>query len=83
MREIYVVHGNEDCSGYGDQHYIYGVFDDEQAAKITQRDIRRKIFKRAKLNDEVNLESAEEVDVQILTIPKNKIVEEYLGGYSE
>ena len=85
MRNIFVVHGNEDYSGYGNQHYIYGVFDDEQAAKITQKKMKKKLYTKVKKNEDTEMEikSADEIDIQILEIPKNRIIEEYLGGYTE
>lgn len=83
MDKLYLVHGNTWYEGYGHCENFYGAFTDKETAEKVRAEVTVKLYEQEMHNENTNVESLSDIEIDILEVEVNQVTDIQLGGYVE
>ena len=83
MDKLYLVHGNTWYEGYGHDEHFYGAFTDKETAEKVRAEVTVKLYEQEIHNENTNIESLSDIEVDILEVEVNQVTDIGIGGYVE
>ena len=83
MDKLYLVHGNTWYEGYGHDEHFYGAFTDKETAEKVRAEVTVKLYEQEMHNENTNVESLSDIEINILEVEVNQFTDIQLGGYIE
>lgn len=83
MNKLYLVHGNTWYEGYGHDEHFYGAFTDKETAEKVRAEVTVKLYEQETHNENTNIESLSDIEVDILEVEVNQVTDIGIGGYVE
>lgn len=83
MDKLYLVHGNTWYEGYGHDEHFYGAFTDKETAEKVRTEVTVKLYEQEMHNENTNVESLSDIEIDILEVEANQVTDIQLGGYVE
>lgn len=83
MDKLYLVHGNTWYEGYGHDEHFYGAFTDKETAEKVRAEVTVKLYEQEMHNENTNVESLSDIEIDILEVDVNQVTDIQMGGYVE
>lgn len=83
MDKLYLVHGNTWYEGYGHDEHFYGAFTDKETAEKVKTEVTVKLYEQETHNENTNVESLSDIEIDILEVDVNQVTDIQMGGYIE
>lgn len=83
MDKLYLVHGNTYYDDYGHDEHFYGAFTDKETAEKVRAEVTVKLYEQEMHNENTNVESLSDIEIDILEVEVNQVTDIGIGGYVE